>query len=114
MVSHKNYRCALKVDGSEQVPSQRNVDHRDFIDDGDIGVDKVFWATHVCLAVESQESVDGCPTTCSSRLAAFPVGAARTTRSSCFSNMLVTAETVKVLPLPAPPEMTEMEFFKTV
>ena len=51
----------------------------------------------------------GCATTCSRRLAALPVGAASHNFNSSRFAMLAIVEYRYVLPLPAPPVISEME-----
>ncbi len=59
VVTHQHYDGAFGIDGLEQLPGERDVDHRHFVDDDDVGVDRVLGTAGERLAVESEEPVDG-------------------------------------------------------
>ncbi len=59
VIAHQHHGGPIEIKGSEELPGQRHIDHRDFIDDDDVRVDRVLGSSCKRLTVESEQPVEG-------------------------------------------------------
>ena len=58
MISDQHHRRLLQIHGLKQLPGERDVHHRDLVDDQQVGFDRVEEVPGIVVAVEAKQTVD--------------------------------------------------------